>query len=120
MLFMVPRLPSATGSAPGMRRLDVKRLARTIEENVAAWALVVMMLLPLAEILVRRALTSGIPGAASIVQHLTLWVGFLGAALAARDDRLLAIATGQMLPLGAQRPARAFSAAVTLAVVTIL
>jgi tripartite ATP-independent transporter DctM subunit len=103
-----------------MRPLDAKRLVRTIEENVAAWALVVMMLLPLAEIFVRRALTSGIPGAASIVQHLTLWVGFLGAALAARDDRLLAIATGQMLPLRAQRPARAFSAAVTLAVVTIL
>ena len=79
-----------------------------------------MMLLPLAEIAVRGALTTGIPGAASIVQHLTLWVGFLGAALAAREDRLLAIATGQMLPAAVQPVARVFSAGVTVAVVTIL
>ncbi|HSL72081.1 MAG TPA: TRAP transporter small permease subunit, partial [Longimicrobiales bacterium] len=79
-----------------------------------------MMLLPLAEILVRRVLTTGIPGAGSIVQHLTLWVGFLGAALAAREDRLLAIATALMLPKPLRAPAAVFAAAATVAVVTML
>jgi tripartite ATP-independent transporter DctM subunit len=40
----------------------------------------------------RGSLGRGIPGAASLVQHLTLIVGMMGAAIAARDDRLLAIA----------------------------
>src|SRR6185295_909524 len=32
-----------------------------------------------------------------IVQHLTLWVGFLGAAIAAREGKLLALATGTFI-----------------------
>src|SRR5574338_373545 len=120
MLYLLPHSRSATPSGRAVPRRGPRQLVRAVEENVTAWALVVMMLLPLAEIIVRRALSSGIPGAAPIVQHLTLWVGFLGAALAARDDRLLAIATGQMLPGRLQPAARVFSAAVTAAVVAIL
>jgi tripartite ATP-independent transporter DctM subunit len=93
---------------------------RGLEEGTAAWALIIMMVLPLVEILVRRVLTTGIPGAGSIVQHLTLWVAFVGAALAAREDRLLAIATGLMLPKRVQSRARVFAAATTVAVVTML
>ena len=47
-----------------------------------------MVLLPLIEIPLRRFGT-GIPGAISVERHLTLWVAFLGAALAAREGRLL-------------------------------
>lgn len=79
-----------------------------------------MVVLPLAEIAVRRIWVTGIPGAAPIVQHLTLWVGFLGAALAARDGHLLALATGTLLP-GAVRPAtRAFANTVAAAVTAAL
>ncbi len=63
-----------------------------------------MVFLPLAEIVVRR-LGSGIPGALPFEQHLTLWVAFLGAALAAREGRLLALATGNLLPEGRFRAA---------------
>src|SRR5947209_12019780 len=62
-----------------------------------------MMLLPLIEILVRRAFGVGVPGSGPIVQHLTLWVGFLGAAIAARDGKLLALATGSFIPPGVWR-----------------
>ena len=41
----------------------------------------------------------GIPGSIVLVQHLTLWVALLGAALAARSDPLLAlVSTPQFLP----------------------
>jgi tripartite ATP-independent transporter DctM subunit len=71
-----------------------------------------MVLLPLAEIVSRRVFSRGIPGSGPIVQHLTLWVGFLGAAIAARDGKLLALATGTFIPAGAwRRAARILAAA---------
>jgi tripartite ATP-independent transporter DctM subunit len=64
-----------------------------------------MVVLPLAEIVSRRMFSRGIPGSGPIVQHLTLWVGFLGAAIAARDGKLLALATGTFIPAGPARRA---------------
>lgn len=75
------------------------------EDTIASLALAVMVVLPLAEIVSRRVFSRGIPGSGPIVQHLTLWVGFLGAALAARDGKLLALATGTFIPAGAWRRA---------------
>jgi tripartite ATP-independent transporter DctM subunit len=69
-----------------------------------------MVLLPLAEAALRPFRT-GIPGAATFVQHLTLWVGFLGAALAAREGKLLALATGELVPAGALRRGTSIAAA---------
>jgi C4-dicarboxylate transporter DctM subunit len=80
-----------------------------------------MVLLPLAEIASRALFKIGVPGSGAFVQHLTLWVGFLGAALAARDGRLLSLATGTFIPDGPWRHAAAiFSAAVAAAVSTLL
>ena len=62
-----------------------------------------MAVLPIAEIGLRAAFGTGIPGAIPIVQHLTLWVGFLGAAMAAREGKLLALATASFLPKGRAR-----------------
>ena len=70
-----------------------------------------MVVLPLAEIVSRRVFSRGIPGSGPIVQHLTLWVGFLGAAIAARDGKLLALATGTFIPRGAWRRAAGLFAA---------
>jgi len=64
-----------------------------------------MVALPLLEIVVRRLFGRGVPGSGPIVQHLTLWVGFLGAAMAARDGKLLALATGTFIPPGPWRRA---------------
>ena len=44
---------------------------------------VLMAILPLAEAGLRALFGVGIPGSLPFVQHLTLWVTFLGAALAA-------------------------------------
>jgi C4-dicarboxylate transporter DctM subunit len=92
-----------------------------VESIVAATALVFMVLLPLAEIAARPLLGRGIPGSGPFVQHLTLWVGFLGAALAARERRLLALATTTFLPEGRLRTtAEVIAAAVGAGVATLL
>ncbi len=92
-----------------------ERMPRT-EAALAAAALALMTLLPLAEILARKLAGRGLPGSAPLVQHLTLCVAFLGAALAARSDRLLALSTAGFLPEGWRGPVRVFVAALTVAV----
>src|SRR5262245_10016629 len=80
-----------------------------------------MTALPLAEIVARRLFGVGIPASGPIVQHLVLWVGFLGAAIAARDGKLLALATGTFIPRGLpRRLADIFSAAVASCVSVVL
>ncbi len=59
-----------------------------------------MVALPLLEAAGRRLFGVGVPGSGPFVQHLTLWVAFLGAALAAREGKLLSLATGELLPEG--------------------
>jgi len=99
----------------------VIRRLRALEEGLAASALAAMVALPLAEIVARRTTGVGVPGSQPFVQHLTLWVGFLGAALAARDGRLLALATASFLPAGAVRTGAAIlAAAVGAAIATLL
>jgi C4-dicarboxylate transporter DctM subunit len=83
----------------------VKRVAAVLEDSIASLALLAMVILPLLEIIWRRAFSQGIPASGPIVQHLTLWVGFLGAAIAARDGKLLALATGTFIPQGVWRRA---------------
>ncbi len=50
-----------------------------------------MAVLPLLEIVGRRAWRTGIPGSNALVQHATLWIGLMGGAIAARDGRLLSL-----------------------------
>ncbi|HUF46844.1 MAG TPA: TRAP transporter large permease subunit [Vicinamibacterales bacterium] len=68
------------------------------ENALASAVLAAMVLLPIGEIVARWAGTVFVPGAITLVQHLTLWVAFLGAAIAARDGKLLALATATFLP----------------------
>jgi C4-dicarboxylate transporter, DctM subunit len=89
----------------------VKRVLAVLEDGIASLALLAMVILPLVEIISRRAFSRGVPGSGPIVQHLTLWVGFLGAAIAARDGKLLALATGTFIPQGPWRRAAAILAA---------
>lgn len=99
----------------------MSRLFSRFEDAVAASALAVMTVIPLLEIVLRRTAGVGIPGAGPIVQHLVLWVGFLGAAIAARDGKLLSLATGSLVPDGWPRQVtRVIAAAIGAAVAVIL
>lgn len=76
-----PRTPPAHSS----RWSTAGNLALTL-------TLAVMILLPIAEIVLRQ-FSTGIPSAPTFLQHLTLVVGMLGGAVAAREGRLLALST---------------------------
>lgn len=88
--------PAAPAEARG---IDEGGRLGVFEHGLSVLALALLTLLPIAEIVLRR-FDSGIPGGTPFVQHLTLVVALLGGALAARDDRLLALATGSLLPTG--------------------
>jgi tripartite ATP-independent transporter DctM subunit len=88
-----------------------------VEDSAAAAALLAMAVLPIADVVVRQLDPGGIPGSLSIVKHLTLWVGFLGAAIAAREGKLLSLATGTLLPEGPLRRAAGVAAAIVTAAV---
>jgi C4-dicarboxylate transporter DctM subunit len=97
------------------------RAWRTAEESLTGLTLAAMVTLPLAEILLRAAGRPGLAGSGTVVQHLTLVVGMLGAALAARDDRLLAFSsTAAFLTRRWQPAARAVSHALSVAVTFLL
>jgi len=99
----------------------VKRAAALVEDSAATLALLAMVSLPLLEVVFRRLFERGIPGSGPIVQHLTLWVGFLGAAIAAREGKLLSLASGTLIPEGRfRRAAEVFAAAIAAGVSTIL
>jgi C4-dicarboxylate transporter DctM subunit len=66
---------------------------RRFENALIVAALGAMMVLPLMEAVLRKTFGTGISGSAALVQYLTLIVGALGAAIAARENRLLALST---------------------------
>jgi C4-dicarboxylate transporter, DctM subunit len=70
----------------------------TKSENwVSAVALTLMALLPVTEMVSRQLRLPGVPGSTVVVQHLTLWIAFIGAAIAARDNQLLALSANTFL-----------------------
>jgi C4-dicarboxylate transporter, DctM subunit len=79
---------AGAGVAPGGWR----GVLRGGENWLVVLALGGLMVLPLLEV-VLRPFRAGVPGSIVFVQHLTLFVGMLGAALAARDGRLLSLST---------------------------
>ena len=75
-------------------RQNFDRLAGHIKWGEDTLALVIfsaMSILPVIETIARIFGTNIIPASQAIVQHCTLWIGFLGAVLAARRNKLLAL-----------------------------
>ncbi len=62
-----------------------------IERGVVAGLMLLMVIVPGVEFVLRRWFHSGIPGASDYLQHFTLWAAFLGAGLTAAEGRHLRI-----------------------------
>jgi len=93
----------------------------TAENLLLSVVLAALIVLPLAEIAARSLFQAGIFGVTTIVQHLTLAAGMLGAAVAARENRLLSLATATLLFSGrGQEYARFVSGACAAAVTGLL
>lgn len=90
-----------------------------LEDAVVALALAAMVLLPVAEIVLRAGFSVGIPSVQALTQHLVLAVGMLGPALAAREGRLLTLSTLQSFLTGRTRIAAHVVANGVAAVVTV-
>jgi C4-dicarboxylate transporter, DctM subunit len=86
--------------------------ARVIEDSAVFLALALIVILPLAEIVLRKLIGIGISGSSALVQHLTLVISMLGAALAARESRLLTLATTTFLRGRLRKAAAIMSGAV--------
>jgi len=89
-------------------------------ENILMMAaLLAMAVFPVLEIVLRALWSTGIPGSSGYVQHLTLWVGFLGAMVAAREGQHLSLSTGMVnLPPLVDRLTDIVAAAISTAVAT--
>lgn len=70
---------------------------RRLENGATVAALSVMVALPVAEAFARKFFNVTLPGAAEYVRHGTLWVAFIGAALAAREGAHLKLASGDLV-----------------------
>jgi tripartite ATP-independent transporter DctM subunit len=118
----VPVLNSAlVGSPESPARSRGQRWFCQGENLLLVVPLAAMLLLPVVEILLRMVFKTGISGSSAIVQHLTLIVGMLGGAIAARDHRLLALSPVQTLLKGrARASAQIFSSAFAAAITFFL
>ncbi len=96
-----------------------RRLTQGVGVFVGLLALT-MVALPVVQAVARRVADADIPGASVIVQHLTLWVGFLGALLAAGSGKHLALSTVEAIPAGWPRRVAGLLTRVTSAAVTAL
>ena len=100
----------ANHTRSGMPLLEAPQLAvwaRRTENTLAVAALLAMAGLPALEVVLRTFFATGVPGTSGYVQHLTLWVGFVGAMIAARSGRHLSLSTGEVRLPAPLQPAAA-------------
>src|SRR2546426_12781084 len=92
-----------------------------LENAILSVVLTAIAVLPLLEALLRKTLHVGLSGSTALVQHLTLIVGMLGGAIAARENRLMALSTlGGMLKGRFRAGAGGFSGACAAGVSGVL
>lgn len=92
----------------------------SLERLLPAATLTAMSVLPITEMISRQWRLPGIPGSTVVVQHLTLWIAFIGAALAARSGQLLSLSANTFLPTAWAGRVRIFVSAVGAAIAMCL
>lgn len=105
-----------TAGSPADGQPPPRTMARAIEDSGVLAALLLIATLPIVEIVLRKFFRTGISGAPAIVQHLTLVISMLGASLAARESRLLSLATTKFLSGRVRVAAALFSGSVAASV----
>ncbi len=103
--------PGAGAPAKPGRSHPLVRATAAVERSVAAIALAAMVLLLFVEIVGRPWYGYVILGSQIFVRQLTMWVALVGAAIAAREGLLLALATGTFIRNERLRRAVAIAAA---------
>ena len=110
---MNPSAPASTA--------EPEKLGTRLERALVAILLLAMVLLPAASTVSRRLTGRELPGSSVLAQHITLWVGFLGALLATASGRHLALSTLEIVPAGwPRRVARIFGQVVSASTCALL
>jgi C4-dicarboxylate transporter DctM subunit len=94
----------------------------SIEQGAMAIIMCGLVILPLAATVLRPLFKVGLDGGDAIVQHLVLIVGMLGAAMAAREGRLITLSNFEekLLHGRVQEVARIYSAAIAVSISVLL
>jgi C4-dicarboxylate transporter, DctM subunit len=87
---------------------EPEKLGTSVERGLLAFLLLAMVLLPAASTVSRRLTGRELAGSSVLAQHITLWVGFLGAFVATASGHHLALSTVGVLPAGWPRRAATF------------
>ena len=66
---------------------------KSFDQILTFLVFIILVLLPAIEVISRLFSSTGIVASSVLVQHLTLWVGFLGAVIASRRNNLLSLTT---------------------------
>jgi tripartite ATP-independent transporter DctM subunit len=112
-----PGTPAIPGGLPGL----VRKVFGGAGNLAVVLVLLAMVALPVVASVWRRFTGQSIPSATVLVQHLTLWVGFLGALLATRLGKHLHLTTLDLFPAGPGREAvQVFTRWVSAAVTAVL
>ena len=103
-----------------MSRPTDRPILHRFEDSLSLLILSLMATLPILEVAGRAFLGRGIPGSIVLVQHMTLWITLLGAALAARSERLLALSSLTFCPEKLRLPVRAGTSLVATGITALL
>ena len=97
-------LPEEAAAIPEPAAAPPRSRLAVFEDAISVGALVLMAAIPIGEAVIRPVHPTGIPGSSMWVQHLTLWVAFLGAAVASRRGELLSLSAGPSMVPPAWKP----------------
>src|SRR5512136_1908163 len=91
-------------------------------ENLLSFALLALLaLMPFVGVIARLLSLPGIRGSADYIQHLVLWVAFLGGAITSREGKHLALTVGsERAGPGLKRVIDGFTGFLTAFICTIL
>lgn len=105
-----------------LRRIGVaiQSSTSTVEHGFVALALLAMVALPIIEVVGRALIGATVPGSIDYVRHMTLWVTFLGAAIAATQQKHLALGFAAFLKGRSRETASMIAGAVAAATALLL
>lgn len=91
----------------------IKKAAAVLQsaENVISYAaLLVLAVIPLMEVVARKVFATGVPHSSDVLQHLVLWVTFLGGIITSRERRHLSLSAGmELMPVTVKQWIYAFN-----------
>jgi C4-dicarboxylate transporter DctM subunit len=94
------------------------RIPRLLENTAAVLVLSCLSIIPVIEIIARTFFRTGVYGSTDYVQHLVLWITFVGGMFASREKRHLALAAGvDALAVRFRNPLKALTSFISVAVV---